>query len=148
MQRFARRHVARGTWRRPTHDLHHHRSGGSVHRTVPPPSRSVHPFGRHVPKCLNTHTHTHRHTDKHIRPNFFSPTPQWEFPDAKSMLKHTLDLPILDNSLSSTNQQFTYHNNVSRGYIQSHRGQTSATIRPVYFYTGSIPTGHVILHHT
>ena len=28
--------------------------------------------------------HTDRQTDKHIRLNFFSPTPQWEFPDAKS----------------------------------------------------------------
>ena len=65
---FARRHVARGTWRRPTRDRHHHRSPGSVHRTVPPLSRLVKPFGRHVPKSLDTQT------DRQTRPGqLFSP---------------------------------------------------------------------------
>ena len=56
MQCFARRHVARATWRRPTRDRHHRRSEESPRRTVPPTSRSVQPFGLQMPKSLDTQT--------------------------------------------------------------------------------------------
>ena len=56
LQTFTRRHVPRATCRRSTPNRRHHRSGGSVCRSVAPPSRSDQPFGRYSPKCLNRHT--------------------------------------------------------------------------------------------
>ena len=56
LQAFTRRHVPRVTCRWSTPDRHHHRSGGSVHRSVVPRSRSDQPFRRYSPKCLNRHT--------------------------------------------------------------------------------------------
>ena len=47
LQTFTRRHVPRATCRRSTPDRCYRRSGGSVHRSVVPRSRSDRPFGRY-----------------------------------------------------------------------------------------------------
>ena len=47
LQTFTRRHVPRVTCRRSTPDRCYRRSGGSVHRSLAPRSRSDRPFGRY-----------------------------------------------------------------------------------------------------